>query len=419
MLSLHIQSGAVPKYWKVERAPIVYAVNAVGRLLGPWGAPALTGEHLLKEARRQTGLDDFGEPSFEKPFFRLLSSMEAESKMNLIGRLATRQDLLRLLINRLRLEANRKQHPAIDDVPIKRPIFITGLPRTGTTLLHRLLALDPCVRVVLTWEAMYPCPPLAARSNGIDPRVRRVERQVRWFHRMLKHINRVHPIDAHLPEECLILFSHSFLSFQFETTHRLPAYLEWLLTQDLRPAYQIHKRILQHLQWRYPKKHWVLKAPAHLFDLDALFSVYSDACVIMTHRDPVEVSASNASLTATLRSAFSDDVDLAELGPECSKRWAEGVTRAMRARDNGHVPAERCLDVYYIDLLSDPVGTVKKVYSCFDLPFPEGLEEKIHLFTQAHPKNQFGRHRYRLEDFGLTIGGEKTRYATYRERFGL
>jgi Sulfotransferase family len=419
MLFFRFQSRGVPKYWKVERAPVVGAINAVGRMLGPWAGPALIGERLLKEARRQTGLHDFGEPSFDKPFFRLVASMKAESRLNLIGWLATRQDLLRLLINRLRLEADRKLHPAVDEMPIQRPVFITGLPRTGTTLLHRLLALDPRARVALTWETMYPCPPLAAGSNRIDPCARRVERQLRWFHRMLKHFNRIHPIDAYLPEECLIIFSHSFLSYQFETTHRLPAYLDWLLTQDLRPAYQIHKRILQHLQLRCPKAYWVLKAPAHLFDLEALFSIYPDACVIMTHRDPVEVSASNASLTATLRSAFSDEVDLAELGPECSRRWAEAVTRAMHARDSGRVPAERCLDLYYVDLLSDPVGTVKKVYARFELPFPEDLEEKIHLFLQANPKNRCGRHRYRLEDFGLTIEEEKSRYAAYRERFRL
>ena len=246
-----------------------------------------------------------------------------------------------------------------------------------------------------------------------------VNGQIRWFHRLVKGFNRIHPVDPQLPEECLVIFSHSFLSYQFETTHRLPSYLDWLEGQDLRPAYQAHRRFLQHLQWRCPGARWVLKAPAHMFDFGAMFSTYPDACVVMTHRDPNQVTASNASLTATLRGAFSDEIDPLEVGPECSRRWAEAITRAMRFRDQGSVPAERFLDLLYLDLVADPIRAVRTVYAHFDLPFPPGLEEAVRAFLQRNPKDRFGAHRYSLEQFGMNVAEETQRYAAYRERFRL
>ena len=412
-------SGEVPRTWKVERSPLVRAVNVGGRLLGRRALGTFRAENLLDAARRKTALDDFGSPPFGEPLRRLIESMEAEARLNPMGRLATRYDLIHLLVNRLRMEEDRKRNPGIAEEEPRRPIFIAGLPRTGTTLLHSLLALDPASRVPLTWETMYPSPPPEAATYLTDRRIGLVDSQMRWFHRMLKGFNRIHPVGAQLPIECLVITSHAFLSYQFETTHRLPSYLEWLEGQDLRPAYEVHRRFLQHLQWRCPGERWVLKAPAHMFDFEALFSVYPDAQVVMTHRDPIQMTASNASLTATLRSAFSDEVDPFEVGPECSRRWAEAISRALRSRDRGCAPAERFLDLYYDDLVADPTGAVRKVYAHFDLSFPEGLEQRIRGFHQRNPKDRFGTHRYSLEEFGMNREEEVRRFAAYRERFRL
>ncbi|HSB78931.1 MAG TPA: sulfotransferase [Candidatus Methylomirabilis sp.] len=412
-------SREVPTAWKVERSPLVHAVNAGGRLLGRRAMGSLRVENLLDAARAKTGLDDFGDPPLDEPLRRLLASMEAEARLNPMGRLATRHDLIRLLVNRLRMVEDRRRNPGIAKEEIRQPIIITGLPRTGTTLLHSLLALDPDCRVPLTWETVYPSPPPEAATYRTDRRIGIVNGQIRWFHRLIKGFNRIHPVDARLPEECLVITSHSFLSYQFETTHRLPSYLDWLEAQDLRPAYGVHRRFLQHLQWRCPGKRWVLKAPAHMFDFEALFSVYPDARVVMTHRDPIAMTASNASLTATLRSAFSDGVDPFEVGPECSRRWAEAMTRALRSRDRGCAPAERFLDLYYDDLVANPIGVVRKVYTHFDLAFPEGLEERIDEFHRQNPKDRFGRHRYSLEQFGMHREEEMGRFAAYRDRFQL
>jgi hypothetical protein len=408
-----------PRQWKVKRSGLVRVINAGGRLLGPWTERDIQEQALLEAARREAAIHDFGDQSFLRPLALLVESLETEARLNTMGRLATRYDLTRLLVNRLRMEEDRRKNPKIAGEEIRRPIIITGLPRTGTTLLHSLLALDPASRVPLTWETLYPSPPPEAATYHTDPRINQVDRQIRWFHRMVGGFNRIHPVGARLPEECLVIFSHSLLSFQFETTHRVPSYLDWLEAQDLKPSYEIHRRFLQHLQWRCPGDRWVLKAPAHLFGLEAMFSVYPDACVVMTHRDPIEVAASNASLTATLRSAFSDNVDPLEVGPECSRRWAEAVRRAMTSRDRCGAGTEHFLDLYYADLLADPVGSVRKVYAHFDLPFPERLEARIGEFLRRNPKDRYGNHRYNLEAFGLSAAEERIRYAAYRERFKL
>ena len=412
-------SRDTPKAWKVERSLLVHAINFGGRLLGRRAMGTFRAESLLDAARRKAGLDDFGDPPFDEPLRRLLESLEAEARLNAMGRLATRHDLIRLLVNRLRMEEDQKRNSGIAAEETRRPIIITGLPRTGTTLLHSLLALDPCSRVPLTWETVYPSPPPEAATYRTDRRIGVVNGQIRWFHRLVKGFNRIHPVEARLPEECLVIFSHSFLSYQFETTHRLPSYLDWLEGQDLLPAYEEHRRFLQHLQWHCPGERWVLKAPAHMFDFGAMFSTYPDACVVMTHRDPLEVTASNASLTATLRGAFSDEIDPVEVGPECSRRWAKAMGRAMRFRDEGRAPAERFLDLYYTDLVADPIGAVRKVYARFELPFPEGLEGAIREFLGRNPKDRFGKHRYSLEQFGMTLEEETRRYAAYRTRFQL
>ena len=405
--------------WTVRRSFLIHTVNILSGMVRPATLASLEEEELIQAARRRTGHDDFGDASFREPLQRLLSALQTEASLNPLGRLAARRELTRLLVNRLRLQEDRRRHPGIVEQHIRRPIIVTGLPRTGTTFLHGLLALDPANRVPRTWETLYPSPPPEAETYHVDRRIALVDREIRWFHRMVQDFNRIHPVGARLPEECLVIFSHSFMSYQFASTHRVPSYLDWLQTQSLRASYEMHRRFLQHLQWWCPGERWVLKAPAHMFDFEAMFEVYPDAGVVMTHRDPIEVTASHASLMATLRCAFSDEVDPVEVGHECSRRWAEALSRALRSRDRGSVPSERFLDLYYTDLVADPVAAVEKVYGHFDLPLPDGLREKVRESVNRNPKNRFGEHRYNLHDFGLNLEEEEKRYAAYRERFHL
>ena len=393
------------------------ALNTGGRVVAP--AVRLDAGMLLEEARRQTGLEDFGEPAVEEPLRRLIHSYEHEAGLTLIGRIAARQDTLRLLTNRLKMEADRRRHPEIAAVEVRRPLFVTGLPRTGTTLLHGLLSQDPANRAPYNWESMFPSPPPDRARARRDPRIAWAARQIRGVYRRNPEFRKIHPLGARLPEECLIITSHSFLSFQFQTSHRVPGYQGWLEAQDLRPSYEAHRRFLQHLQWRHPGERWVLKAPAHLYGIRALFATYPDAGIILTHRDPLEVVPSMASLHATLRSTFSDTIDPAETGAEATARWAEGIRRALAERDSGAVPAERFLDVMYTDLVRDPLAAVRRVYRYYDLPFTDAVEGRMRRFLAENPKDKHGAHLYTLEQFGLDRDVELARYRSYRERFGL
>jgi hypothetical protein len=397
------------------------ALRSGSRVLQRAGLPLvrLDAELFLDEARQRTGVDDFGDPGFREPLRRLVADYDGEAGLSLLGRIAARQDVIRLLTNRLRMEWDRRRHPEIGAQPVRGPLFITGLPRTGTTLLHGLLAQDPAHRAPLNWEMMFPSPPPDRVHHHHDPRIAASERQLHWFYRLNPDFRRIHPLGARLPEECLIITSHSFLSFQFQTSHHVPHYQRWLEAQDLRPCYEAHRRFLQHLQWRWRGERWMLKAPAHLFGIRALFQVYPDAGVILTHRDPLEVVGSLASLTTALRSTFSDDVEPVRVGSEMTRRWAEGLDRALRVRDEGVIAAERFFDVRYVDLLRDPLGSVRRIYRHFDLALTRAAEERMRRFLAQHPKDKHGRHRYTLGEFGLDPDEEGARYRAYRERFGL
>jgi len=301
---------------------------------------------------------------------------------------------------------------------VRRPLFVTGLPRTGTTLLHGLLAQDPESRAPLHWESIFPVRLGRARQEA-EQHAEAAARQVRWFHRLNPDLPRIHPVGARLPEECLIITSHSFLSYQFQTTHYVPSYQSWLEAQDLRASYEWHRRFLQHLQWRGRGERWVLKAPAHLFGLPALFAAYPDAGMIFTHRDPTEVAASLASLTTHLRDTFSETVDPKAVGAEMTERWARGIYRALEDRDAGHARPEQFYDVRYTDLVRDPIGTVRRLYAHYELPFTAAAEDRMRRFLAENPKDKHGQHAYTLEDLGLDADDLACRFKAYREHFGI
>ena len=307
-----------PRYrpWSVRFA------NAMGRTI----PLSLDPESLMQTARRRTGLEDFGPFPLEEPLHLLCSAYENESQMNFIGRAAARSYLLRLLENRLRLESDRRKYPEIEQQNIREPVFVLGLPRTGTTILYNLLELDPDNRAPLSWEVMMPSPPPGLdTTKQPDPRIAETDRLLNRVDRLAPDFRKIHPLGATLPQECIAITTHPLQSIQFHTTHRVPSYQAWLDRQDLRPGYEWHKRFLQHLQWRAGGERWLLKAPAHLFGMDALSAVYPDARVIQTHRDPVKVVASIASHGCVLRAAFSDRIDVNEIGAEWCELWAQGL----------------------------------------------------------------------------------------------
>lgn len=379
----------------------------LGLLDGPFDA-----EDLIAAACRQTGLSSFG-PSWSRDALQhLLNACREEAKLNALGRLALRQDIVRMLVNRLEIERDHATHPEITEAAVERPIFIVGLPRTGTTLLHNLLAQDPANRTPLTWEVMFPSP-LSQASEA--SRTRRAQRNLDWLERLAPRFRAVHAVGAELPQECVAITSHAFLSDQFDTMFRVPSYQAWLELQDLSPAYAWHRRFLQHLQHRRSADRWVLKAPAHLWSLDALLAEYPDATIVQTHREPAEVLGSLASLTAQLRGVFSDHVDPGAIGSELAAYWARALDRAAKVRAaRGPISFH---DIPYSQLCEDPLRVIHSLYRLLDLPFSAEAESRMESFLKAHPREQHGRHRYELADFGLDATQEAARFSDYRAQF--
>jgi hypothetical protein len=395
----------------------ITALNGMGASLAACGisAPRLDAESLQRAAiRRAGGLTDFGEWPVEEPFDRLVRAYHDEARLTALGRITVRELLVSLLENLLYLERDRSQNPGIVAEEIAAPVFITGLPRTGTTLLHGLLTEDPTNRVPLTWEVMYPAHHDAADIEAVR---RRTDARLEWANRLAPDFRRIHPIGAELPQECIAITAQVFMSIQFHTTHDVPSYENWLESHDQRLGYAFHHRLLQHLQSRRAAQRWVLKAPGHLFALDDLLAQYPGARVIQTHRDPLRVVASMASLATVLKRAFSDAVDAAAVGRDWTERWAAALENFLRVRDAS--PPSQFFDVSYERLVAAPLETVEEVYAFLGVPLSDTARTRMQAFLDRHPQNKHGHHRYSLSQYGLDTATEVERFRAYCERFDI
>ncbi len=394
-------------------------INTAGRVAGRVGLwnPRFDEEALLTAARRATCFDDFGPESFREGLRQLIASLEHEAELTLAGWLATRDVIVNQLVNRLRLVDHRKCHPELATEEIRRPLFVIGLPRTGTTILYELLVQLPGHRAPLSWELAAPCPPPEAATYESDPRMAETERVFDQIRRLAPHFEAIHPIGARLPQECLIIQMIDFHSIQFHVSYNVPTYQDWLEHQDLRPTYRFHHDVLQHLQSRNPGGRWILKSPAHLLALDALLDVYPDAMIVQTHRDPVEVMASVSSLHCALRSLASDAVDPRTVGRQQVELWSRLMTRAISMRDRVAGADERFFDIHFEDLLADPVDCVRRICRHFQIEFT--AEARLQRFMQDRPRDKHGVHAYTPAMFGLDPRTVSRRFDDYRERFHI
>ncbi len=395
-------------------------INAAGQRFMKNGYKwlSLDETRLLNQACERTGLDDYGDDSFREGLRVLLRSYALDAELSFIGRICVISDTGRLLSNRLRLVEDRRRHPGIAAEVIRRPLFITGLPRSGTTFLHALLAQDPAHRAPQVWEVMHPSPPPETATYETDRRIAATARQLKLADILMPDFKKVHLIGARLPQECIAITSLDFRSYSFETMAAVHSYRVWHDRQDKRPEYAFHRQFLQHLQWRCPGQRWVLKAPGHLLALEALLQVYPDACIVMTHRDPLKVLGSCASFTEVLRSAFSDRVDKVAMARQVSERWEEGAGLAVKYRQAGNL-RQQLLDIQYLDLVRDPMGMVQRIYKHFDLELTGAAETAMQRFLAEHPKDKGGVHRYSLETFGIDPEVERGRFQSYLDCFGI
>ena len=396
-------------------------IGSICRLLPSDGSSFISFDKkiLLERAYRQHEHGQSAMSRFTTAFEVLLKSLESDAHLNLIGRICAYSDIFRMLCNRLRLEDYRRRHPQIADQVIRRPLFITGLPRTGSTLLHALLAADVSCRAPQTWEVMHPYPAPESCSYSHDARIAMTARELKWLDIIMPGFKMAHMIDARLPQECIAITGHSFISYVFESMYFVFSYRAWHERQDKRPAYECHKKFLQHLQWRAPGTHWVLKAPSHLFTLETLMQVYPDARIVFTHRDPLKVLASCASFSEVLRGSFTDRVDRKLLGTEIARHWERGAHLAVKFCQSGAGSQGRLFNVHYAELLRDPMAVVRQIYRHFDMELTSETETAMLRFLEKNPQNRHGVHRYSLEEFGLDRDDERHSFDFYTNFFRI
>ena len=393
------------------------------RSCGSTTSPAWRARRWRRRARcstthaRATGLDDFGDPVFLGALATLIDSIEREARLHPVGRAIMRGRIVALLENRLRIEALHRAHPEIGATPVGRPIVIAGLQRTGTTLLHRLLAADPRARALMSWEALHPAPLPGEGRRGSFRRKAEARLAEGALRRMAPDFFAIHPVESEAPEEDVLLLDHAFMSQTPEATLHVPSYAAWLEAEDMIPAYRYVERLLQLLLWQRPASHWVLKTPAHMEHLDALLAVFPGALIVQTHRDPQATMGSFCSMVAHGRGVFSDAVDPREIGRHWLRKVRRMTDRALAVRDGG---AERSfVDVSYYDLLADPIAEVRRIYARAGLSLDPGAEAAMRLVSGRDVQHRFGRHVYHGSDFGLSRAGIDEAFAGYRARFGI
>jgi hypothetical protein len=369
-----------------------------------------TVDDLHASATRLTGMADFGDDDYRDGLAVLLESYARDAALTPLGRKLKRVFLRGALVARLLSEAAWAQHPEHAAIDIRRPIFVTGLPRTGTTALHRLLTADPAHQGPELWltEAPQPRPP--RETWAANPVFRHIHGLYEQHHLEHPEFMGVHYIAADQVEECWQLLRQSLRSVSYECLAHLPAYSSWLRGQDWTGAYRRHRRNLQLIGLHDGDRRWVLKNPSHLFALDALLRVYPDAIVIQTHRAPRTAIASVCSLAAQASAGWSTTFRGEVVGRDQLELWASGLELFTAARAR-HDPAQFC-DVDYDDFVADPVGTVESVYARFGIPLSAAaLSAMRDLRARSNASEARSAHRYTLADFGLTGNQVDARFA--------
>ena len=398
----------------------VARVNEEGRILGARGLVPLDEASLLAQAVANTGLEDFGEDGWREPFRVLLDAIEREANLNLVGRLFTRSDMLIHLEGRLRVTDWIARHPEVETERVDAPVVITGLGRSGTTILHEVLAQDPQFRVVRMWEAKYPCPPPEPASYSSDPRIERAERVTTLQDRITPEWRSMHKVGGDLPVECIEFMYSSFLSEAFPASFQVPSYSEYLARADLRPAYAWHRRILRLLQSRHRARHWLLKGPTHVPVLPLLLETYPDARVILLHRDPVKALASVVDVVGTLfwmrtDTPFAGDSFGAYLATE---PVARNLERVIGWLEDGTLPAQRVCSVRYRDFATRPEVEIERIYERLGLELSGPAMDAMRGYLAAKPKGKFGQHVYEAGS-REAIAAERGRFRGYQEYFGV
>jgi hypothetical protein len=400
---------------------IVRALNRLAGAVFGDDERMLTPEALIAAAAKATRLDprSLADPRLNEALTALTLSLHGEASLSPFGRLAAGWDLKRMLSTLLIFADAEREDPAILTRPLAPPIFIAGLPRSGTTFLHGLLAEDPSSRAPRIWEAIYPYPKHRAAEFGAGRR--KVQLQLKVFNRLSPGIRSLHPIEADAPEECIELTSQVFRSPRFDDVYRAPSYRAWLDKSGYDEGYRFLARFLRHLQGSgAAPRRWILKSPEHVFSFDALARIFPDAMLVLVHRDPGHVLTSAARLTELLRAPFTTAIDRREIGRKVADYWQDGMRRMVKVADDPSFPLRsRLVHVRYPSLVADPVGTIARIYDSFGLEFSRNARATMAARVAKAPNGGYGANRYRPEEFGIDPEQERERASAYAERFGV
>ncbi len=399
-----------------SRSRLLDIIDTVGSAAERIGLPlgALDRAGLLAAAGRRAGLGDFGDPGFEAGLDALLRSATGDARLSFLGRFMVRDQIVSALVNRLRLTALRKTSPHLDRGKLDpRPLIVTGLPRSGTTFLHRLLAEAPGARALPTWLLWEPIP-----GPGTDRRLLLARRRVALLRRLAPELDTKHRVDAEAPEECVLLFGQSFFSVSFWMFAPVYSYLEWLIEQDPTAAYADYRTYLLYFMRQSPGRRLTLKSPSHMGALPQLLDQIPEALVVQTHRDPLPICASTNSLFRSFHGLMTAELDLQKMARTNVSLLAYAADASLQVR-GAHAGSDRVLDVRYDEITADALGTVRKIYDHFDLAWNPGLEARLRAFIARNPQHKHGRHSYSAAEFGLTESELEARFSAYRQRFGV
>jgi Sulfotransferase family len=375
--------------------------------------------NLMMIAVTETGIDDFGPDDFVDRLDVICRGLREEAGLGPAGLVAVQVQLVQLLKNRLRLEDLWRRHPEILDVPIERPIVICGLPRTGTTHLHNLIAADPSLRSLPYWEAVEPVLGEWEQPGPgePDPRRARTEAELEVVNAAAPYFERMHEMTTDDVHEEISLLAIDFSTMQFDTMAPMPSWRDYYLAHDQTPHYRYLRKVLQALQWLRGGTRWVLKSPQHIEQFPALHAVFPDATFVVTHRDPVAVTASVTTMLTYVARLSIDPVDPVRIGGY----WSDRLERMLRAcvRDREALPADQTIDVRFDEFMADDVAMVQRIYELAGQPFTGDVKAAMDEFMVDHPRGRHGGVVYDLADFGLDAAERRAALRFYSERFAV
>ncbi len=374
---------------------------------------------LMAEARSQTGLSDFGDDRFREPLGVLCNAFRTEAGLSGPGVVSNHALLVQLLKNRLLVQDLLRRHPEIHDVRIEAPIIVCGLPRTGTTHLHNLMAADPALRSLPYWESLEPVLPEAEQPapGEPDPRIARTEVALDFINTSMPYFKRMHEMTVDHVHEEIQLLAIDFSTMLFETTSAMPSWRDYYVSHDQTQHYEYLRTLLKVLQWLRGGERWVLKSPQHLEQFPVLRNTFPDATFVVTHRDPVAVTTSvNTMISYTARLSH-ERVDPHYIGGY----WADRIERMLRAcvDDRDALPADQSIDVPFDEFMADDVAMVERIYDLADQPMTDRARGAMQAFMDDHPRGKFGGIIYDLGDFGLDGNDRRRALRFYIDRFGV